>query len=138
MAGQDRRCFGRSRGSLIVALVAVLAGCASDSADRDQVQLGVEPGARYAVMAVVPREGRTYWGLGQAATEQQAASEAMSLCANSRCRIVHTYRPGDCAVVVLGKAQVFWTESNAESAQLALETCQAATSGCEIKRQLCL
>ena len=89
-------------------------------------------------MAVVPREGNIHWGLGQAASEEQAASEALHLCANSRCRVVHTYRPGDCAVVVLGRDQVFWTESNAESAKLALDTCEAATSGCEIKRQLCL
>ena len=127
------------RKTLAVGLLGIgLAGCAPGNPERDKVQLGVAPGAKFAVMAVVPHEGNIHWGLGQAATEQQAASEALGLCANSRCRVVHTYRPGDCAVVVLGRDQVFWTESNAESAKLALDTCEAATSGCEIKRQLCL
>ncbi len=55
-----------------------------------------------------------HWGLGQGATEQQAASEAMHPYASSRGRLVHTYRPCDRAVVVLGRDQVSWTKSNAE------------------------
>ena len=116
----------------------VVSGCASGNPERDLPKLGVEPGARYAVMAVVPREGRVHWGLGQAAAEQEATAEALQLCGASRCRVVHTYGPGDCVAVVLGRDQVFWTENNQETAQSAMDYCAARTSDCRVVRQLCL
>jgi len=125
---------------LIASLLAglVVSGCASGNPERDLSKLGAEPGARYAVMAVVPREGRAHWGLGQAASEQEATAEALQLCGTSRCQVVHTYAPGDCAAVVLGRDQVFWTENNQETAQTAMDYCAARTSDCRIVRQLCL
>ena len=89
-------------------------------------------------MAVVPHHGKVYWGLGQGATEAEARSQALQLCDSSRCQVVHTYDHGDCAVVVLGSEQVFWTENNQETAQTAMDYCAQKTSDCRIVRQLCL
>jgi Domain of unknown function (DUF4189) len=96
------------------------------------------PGGKAAAMAVVRGEGARHWGLGIAPSEQQAAAAAIEQCADRRCTVVETYTTGECAVVVLGRTQVFWGGEDGGTKDEVLSLCEAVTDHCEIKRDVCL
>jgi hypothetical protein len=59
-------------------------------------------------LAVVWGQGAKFHGFSSIGSAAQNRKEAIRKCGNARCEIAQEYHKGQCAVLVLGKGQIFW------------------------------
>jgi hypothetical protein len=97
--------------------------------------------AEHGAVAVVPQQGYKYHGFGEGSSRAKAQSSALRKCGHSRCTVVENYRPGECAIMALGKRQVFWNSAVPASLQRErarlLNHCARIDSNCRIILQQC-
>jgi len=97
--------------------------------------------AEYGAIAVVPQQGAKYYSFGNGPSQAKAQKTALRKCGHSRCKIVENYRPGQCAIMALGRRQVFWNSAVPanvlrERARL-LKHCDRIDSNCRVILQQC-
>jgi hypothetical protein len=92
----------------------------------------------HAALAVVPKHGKQFHGLGYGSTVAQAKKAALARCSNSRCQVVQLYGPGQCMNLVIGAYQIFWNTSPAEDAKTVMRYCQNRDPGCRKLVSACL
>jgi hypothetical protein len=96
------------------------------------------PTAYYAAIAVVPQQGRRYWGFAARPEAMSARHAALSQCGHQRCIVASEFVPGQCAIVVQGQNQVFWGGEPPDDNNTVLDYCELQDSGCEIVVLQCL
>ena len=97
--------------------------------------------AEYGAIAVVPQQGVKYYGFGEGSSRAKAQNSALRKCGHSRCTVVENYRPGQCAIMALGRRQVFWNSAVPSSLQheraRLLNHCSRIDSNCRVILQQC-
>jgi len=97
--------------------------------------------AEHGAIAVVPKQGLKYHGFGEGSSRAKAQNSALRKCGHSRCTIVENYRPGQCALMALGRRQVFWNSAVPASVERErawlLNYCARNDSNCRIILQQC-
>jgi hypothetical protein len=97
--------------------------------------------AEYGAIAVVPQQGVKYFGFGEGSSHAKARNSALRKCGHSRCTVVENYRPGQCAIMALGRLQVFWNSAVPASVQRErarlLNHCARVDSNCRVILQQC-
>jgi uncharacterized protein DUF4189 len=124
---------------MVKSLSAALFGVLSFSADVVGQQRS-SPTAFYAALAVVPGQGRDYNGYATGPSESDARDAALRQCANSRCKVVKIYGPGQCAHVVLGTRQIFWNDRlfGERELEYTLQACNKNDAACKVIHSECL
>ena len=94
-------------------------------------------GQEYAVMAVVPRRGRWFWGFAADPFLRLARVLALAKCGHPDCIVVQEFGERECAYVVLGNEQVFWAAEPPASLPQLLNLCRSKDSNCKVKVEWC-
>jgi len=97
--------------------------------------------AEYGAIAVVPQQGVKYYGFGEGSSQAKAQNSALRKCGHSRCTVVENFRRGQCAIMAIGRRQVFWNSAVPASIQRErarlLNHCARIDSNCRIILQQC-
>lgn len=94
----------------------------------------------YAALAVVPKHGKQFHGLGYGSNVSQAQKAALSKCTSGRCQIVQIYRPGQCVHLVIGAYQIFWNNEHFDSkaGKEVMAFCKGQDPSCRKLTSKCL
>lgn|SRR5689334_14808883 len=92
----------------------------------------------HAALAVVPKHGKQFHGLGYGTTVAEAQKAALAKCSNGRCQVVQLYGPGQCMNLVIGAYQIFWNTSPKEDAKTVMRYCQKRDPACRKLVSACL
>jgi hypothetical protein len=91
----------------------------------------------HAALAVVPKHGKQFHGLGYGKTAAEAQKAALAKCANGRCEVVQLYGPGQCVDLVIGAYQIFWNMGS-EDAGTVMRYCKKRDPACRELISACL
>ena len=99
----------------------------------------------YAALAVVPKHGKQFHGLGYGATVAAAKRAALAKCSRGvwrvmpyrRCQVVQLYGPGQCVNLVIGASQIWWNSSPKEAREV-MPYCQKHDPACRKLVSACL
>ena len=91
----------------------------------------------HAALAVVPKHGKQFHGLGYGATAAEAQKAALAKCSNGRCEVVQLYGPGQCVNLVIGAYQIFWNMGS-ENAESVMRYCKKRDPACRKLVSACL
>jgi hypothetical protein len=91
----------------------------------------------HAALAVVPKHGKQFHGLGFGATVAEAQKAALAKCSSGRCEVVQLYRPGQCVNLVIGAYQIFWN-MGLEDFATVMRYCKKRDPACRKLVSACL
>jgi hypothetical protein len=92
----------------------------------------------HAALAVLPKHGKQFHGLGYGATAAEAQKAALAKCSNGRCEVVQLYRPGQCLNLVIGAYQIFWNTKASEDLTTVMRYCKKRDPDCRKLVSACL
>jgi len=94
----------------------------------------------YSALAVVPKHGKQFHGLGYGSNASQAQKAALAKCSSGRCQIVQIYRPGQCVHLVIGASQIFWNNDRfgATEGKNVMKYCREQDTSCRKVVSICL
>ena len=110
-------------------------GCADTAKPDDSANA-----TTFAALAVVPGQGRNFHGYAKRATATDARTEAKKKCENTKCKIIHEYKSGQCVHLVIGDDQIYWNEAPYTEIrrQEILDFCGRIDENCQVIVSECL